>query len=272
LLLADCQLGAYATFSGMGEADIAGFAARDMRVEPAPRVEGFAWDAERYEWSIRVANRIRPQFVVVAGDMIDDLSNVDQYDELLRITSLLDDDIPVRWVPGNHDAAYDTRAPTSDSLERYRQLFGEDRYAFSYGSTRFVILNTPVFDHPEAVPDELADQMEFLAYELAAARQNHDRTILLGHHPLFIHAPDEPDTYWNLPRAQREPVLELIRRYDVRIAFAGHWHRNALAFDGPFEMVTTGPVGYPLGEDPSGYRMVEVGEDVVHRYHPLTPI
>jgi hypothetical protein len=55
----------------------------------------------------------------------------------------------------------------------------------------------------------------------------------------------------------------------VRIAFAGHWHRNALGFDGRFEMVTSGPVGYPLGQDPPGYRTVEIGDDVTHEYHPL---
>ena len=35
LFLADCQLGMYATFSGMTEADVAEFAERGMRVELA---------------------------------------------------------------------------------------------------------------------------------------------------------------------------------------------------------------------------------------------
>ncbi len=269
MLLADCQLGAYATFSGMTQADIATFAARDMRVERVPKVEGFAWDAERYGWAIDVANQLRPQFVVVAGDMVDNLADDSQLEELFRITARLDDDIAIHWVPGNHDAAFDTVAPTAESLLRYRELFGADRYAFSAGRSKLIVLNTVVFDHPEAVPDELADQMAFLEHELATAGETHDRTILLGHHPLFIGDPDEPDSYWNIPRAQRKPVLDLIHRYDVGIAFAAHWHRNAIAHDGTFEMVTTGPVGVPLGEDPSGYRTVDIGEDVTHRYHPL---
>ena len=45
--MADCQLGAYATFSGMTEADVAEYATRDMRVEVVPRVAGFEWDAAR---------------------------------------------------------------------------------------------------------------------------------------------------------------------------------------------------------------------------------
>lgn len=268
LLLADCQLGAYATFSGMTEADVAGFAARDMRVEVAPYVEGFAWDAERYEWSIEVANRMRPPFVVIAGDMVDDINDEAQLEELFRITGQLDTSIPVRWVPGNHDAAFDTTVPTPASLQRYRDIFGPDRYAFSFGSSRIIVIDTPILDHPEEVGDEMEDQMEFLEYELANAREARDQAILIGHHPLFVSSPDEADTYWNIPRAQRRRVLDLVHRYEVRIAFAGHWHRNAIAFDRDFEMVTTGPVGYPLGKDPSGYRVVEIeGDDVKHEYH-----
>ena len=40
LFMADCQLGAYATFSGMNEEDIANFDARGMSVEIVPKVEG----------------------------------------------------------------------------------------------------------------------------------------------------------------------------------------------------------------------------------------
>jgi hypothetical protein len=36
-------------------------------------------------------------------------------------------------------------------------------------------------------------------------------------------------------------------------------------------MVTSGPVGYPLGDDPSGLRIVDVGEErVLHEYVPLS--
>ncbi len=271
LFLADCQLGAYATFSGMTTEEAAAFATRDMRVEPVPRVEGFEWDAARYEVAIGVANAMRPRFVVIGGDMIDDASNADQLEELLRITATLDADIPMRWAPGNHDIALDTVAPTAHDIEKYRETFGADYYAFDEGPARFVVLNTVVIDHPEHVPGELAEQLEFLDRELARAAADGVRhVVLLGHHPLFLESPDEEDTYWNLPRERRRIVLDLVHRHGVRIAFAGHWHRNSLAFDGDFEMVTSGPVGFPLGDDPSGYRVVTVEESqITHRYAAL---
>ena len=51
--------------------------------------------------------------------------------------------------------------------------------------------------------------------------------------------------------------------------FAGHYHRNALARAGGIEMVTTGPIGKPLGEGAkSGMRIVTVSDDgIEHRYY-----
>lgn len=270
IFMADCQLGAYATFSGMDEDAIAGFDARGMNVQIVPKVEGFEWDAERYRSAIEMANAIRPEFVVMGGDMIDDNTSEAQLEELLRITGALDSDIPMLWVPGNHDIADDTVVPTPGSVSAYREVFGADYYGFDHGDVRFLVLNTVVIDHPEHLADDLAEQMEFLEYETSRS-DGRAHTIIFGHHPLFLERPDEADSYWNLPTEQRAPMLDNFRRGGVKIAFAGHWHRNSLAFDGDFEMVTTGPVGYPLGSDPSGIRIVDVGPDrVLHEYVPLS--
>ena len=56
LYLADSQLGCYATFSGMNDADIADFAERNMNVKIAPKTEGWEWDAARYRDAVAVAN------------------------------------------------------------------------------------------------------------------------------------------------------------------------------------------------------------------------
>jgi len=270
IFMADCQLGAYATFSGMDEDDIAAFDARGMQVEIVPKVGGFEWDAERYRLAIETTNAIRPAFVVMGGDMIDDATDPAQLEELLRITHQLNDDIPMLWVPGNHDIAADTVVPTQASIDAYREMFGPDYYGFDHGDARFVVLNTVVIDHPENVRDELAEQMDFVEHELSQS-DNRSHTILLGHHPLFLESADEPDNYWNLPLQRRQPLLDLIHQHRVKIGFAGHWHRNSLAYAGEFEMVTSGPVGYPLGDDPSGVRIVDVGEErVLHEYVPLS--
>lgn len=271
VFLADCQLGAYATFSGMSDDDIAGFAARDMRVGKVPRVDGFTWDADRYREAVEAVNRIAPAFVVMGGDMIDDPASEAQYESLMAITAGLDPGIRMYWVPGNHDVAADTVVPTDASIARYREAFGPDFYAFDHGEVRFIVLNTVVIDHPEASGGALDEQLDFVAWEVERLREDGRQGIAFGHHPLFVESVDEADTYWNLPLARRVQVREAFRVGRIRHAFAGHWHRNSIAHDGDLEMVTSGPVGYPLGDDPSGLRRVRVdGGRVTHRYHALT--
>jgi 3',5'-cyclic AMP phosphodiesterase CpdA len=268
VFMADCQLGCYATFSGMGAADVARFAARDMRVEPVPAVSGFAWDADRYARAIDAARKLRPDFVVMGGDMVDDPGSAEQRQALVDITGGLD--VPMHWVPGNHDAADDTVVPTPESLRRYRETFGPDHYGFDHRGVSFVATDTVVWQHPEKVDGELATQAEALTERLSAARSAGRPIVAFGHHPLFTRSPEEPDDYWNIPRARRKPLLDTLTRFGVLAFFCGHWHRNGGGRAGGLEVAVTGPVGYPLGSDPSGFRVVDVdGDRLRHRYVPL---
>lgn len=271
LFLADTQLGCYASFSGFTEAEAVAYEAKGMTVRPGPKVEGFEWDAAQYRRAVEVVNDTKPAFVVIGGDMIDDANSEDQTNEFLAITSLIDSEIPVRWLPGNHDIANDGVAPTPDSIAAYRAVFGPDYYRFAHEETMFIALNTPVIDHPENVPGGWERQFDFLQGELEMAKQlSIENVILLGHHPLFVGSADEPDTYWTLPLERRSKILEVLHAGGVKLGFAGHWHRNAIATDGFFTQVTSGPVGYPLGPDPSGYRVVNVaGAKVSHEYRAL---
>ncbi len=202
--------------------------------------------------------------------MIDDISNAAQLESLISITARLDDDIPIRWVPGNHDVAFDTVIPTPESIATYRDAFGPDFYSFDRGDIRFIVLNTVVIDHPEETGDFLMEQMDFLRWEIGRIVDGDLRGIVFGHHPLFVADPEEEDTYWNLPAIRRRGLLTEFHRGRISHMFAGHWHRNSLARDGEFEMVTSGPVGYPLGPDPSGIRRVVVApKRIVHSYHGL---
>lgn len=269
LFMADCQLGCYATFSGMTEGDVARFARRDMQVEAVPRVHGFEWDARRYEKAVAMANELAPVFVVMGGDMVDDPVSDEQYREVLRITGRLD--APMHWVPGNHDIGRDGDRPTRDGLAAYRDRFGPDHYAFVHGGTTVIVVDTPVWVHADRLPREWDRQLRFLRSALGEAQERPGPTIVCGHHPLFTRDPDEPDSYWNVPLERRTLLLDLLDRHGVSTYLCGHWHRNGGGRYGGVEVAVTGPVGYPLGDDPSGFRVVDVGGDGVdHDYVPLT--
>ena len=268
--LADMQLGMYATFSGMTEAEVARYAAVDMRVDAVPAVEGFEWDASHYRRAVKMVNGLRPDLVVVGGDMIDDPNGDDQIEAFFEITAGIDPAIPVRYAPGNHDVAPDTVVPTRDSIARYRDTFGPNWYTFTEAGVTFLVLDTVVIDHPQLVPDEWAAEQAFIDETLDTIPPD-VRIVAIGHHPLFLDHPDEPDTYWNLPHERRRPLFDRLHAAGVRLALAGHWHRNNVAVHHGFEMVTSGPVGYPLGADPSGFRIVEVHPDrIAHAYLALT--
>jgi 3',5'-cyclic AMP phosphodiesterase CpdA len=269
VFMADCQLGCYAALSGLSEDDVAEFARNGMQVAVAPRTQGHDWDAERYERAVTAARRLGPEFVVMGGDMVNDAADQGQLRDLLRITDRLDG-VPMHWVAGNHDAAPDAAVPTAVSLQQYRERFGPDCYAFEHGGTTFVVTNTVVWQHPERVPTEWEAQLDFLERSLRNAYRRSKHILVFGHHPLFVVSPDEPDSYWNIPLERRRLILDLLHTYGVRAFFCGHWHRNGGGWDGDLEVVVSGPVGYPLGDDPSGFRVVDVDdEQVVHRYVAL---
>ncbi len=272
LQLADTQFGMFASMSGKSPEEAAGMLSRGLNVRPAPKMEGFAPETELFEETVAIANRLRPAFVVMCGDMVNDINDREQIDEVLRIAGGLNDGIPIYWVAGNHDAAADTLHPEPQSLATYRAAFGDDYFSFQHEDASFIVLNSPVMQHPEQVPDEWESGYRFLEKELKAARsRDSSQIILFTHHPLFGRRAGEADSYWSVPLKRRLPVLELLRKYGVSAVFAGHLHRNNYASDGNMQMVATGAVGYPLGDDPSGYRVVEVFDDrIEHEYHALS--
>jgi 3',5'-cyclic AMP phosphodiesterase CpdA len=269
--MADCQLGAYASFSGLTDDEVADYAAKDIAVRAVPATTGFAWDAEQLRRAVAATNRLAPDFVVMGGDMVDDPRSEEEFAEVMHITGLLDPGIPIHWVPGNHDIAFDTVVPTPESVAAYRRRFGADAYSFDRGGATFIVANTTIWDHPEGLPGAWDEQVAWLQGELEAARRGKsDHIVVFAHHPLFTASADEEDSYWNIAAERRALLLDLLRAHDVRTVFSGHWHRNGGGVTGDLEVVVSGPVGYPLGADPSGVRVVEVDADQVrHRYLPL---
>lgn len=229
---------------------------------------GFAEETALYERAIAIANRLHPAFVVVCGDLVNQPGNAAQEAELLRISSQLDETIPLHLVAGNHDVR---NAPRPATLQHYRETIGDDRYVFRQGRTVGIVLDSSVISQPEFVPDEYADQLAWLKRQLAEARASNPAHILVfQHHSYFLERRDEPDQYFNIPAVRRLVFLDLLKAAGVEAVFAGHYHRNAYGRDEGLEMITNGPVGKPLGDDPSGLRIVKVYPDrIEHAYYGL---
>lgn len=221
----------------------------------------FAQETANFEFAIANANRLRPAFVVVCGDLINKPADAAQTAEYLRIAAKLDPSIKLYNVAGNHDVRNE---PTAESLAAYRRKFGPDYYAFRYQDFAGFVIDSSLIQHPDKAPEEAARQEQWLASELEKVKREGARRIAVFQHiPWFLENQDEADQYFNLPREARQKYLPLFQRTGVSYAFAGHYHRNAYAEGPSLQIITTGPVGKPLGPDPSGIRVVVVRESTM---------
>jgi 3',5'-cyclic AMP phosphodiesterase CpdA len=205
---------------------------------------------------------------VICGDLANRVGHAGQIAEFQRISSTLNPSIPLYLVAGNHDVGNE---PTKESLQAYRATFGPDWYSFRQGDVYGIVLNSQLIDAPEEVPGEARDQLAWLRDELVRAQSSGAQHILVfQHQSYFLEQPDEADQYFNIDAESRAVYLRLLKNAGVEAVFAGHYHRNSQGWDQTLEMVTTGPVGKPLGEDPSGLRIVVIGEDSLrHEYFAL---
>jgi 3',5'-cyclic AMP phosphodiesterase CpdA len=224
-----------------------------------------------FEKAIASANRLKPAFVVITGDLVQDSNDKAQHAELMRIAGQLDDDIPLHFTTGNCDVG---NTPTADSLRIYREKFGNDNYSFDAEGCHFVALNSSICLDPSEVPDEWDSLVEFLSADLEAHSSNSRHTVMFMHHPLFGKSADQPDDGVSIiPRERRRVILDLLRKHQASGVFAGHWHRNNEAADGDILMIVSGPVSFPLGDDPSGLRIVKVYDDrIEHEYFGMDDV
>ena len=233
--------------------------------------KSFEKETENFEKAIAVANRLKPAFVVITGDLINKPADKAQLSEYKRIVALLDPKIPIYHVAGNHDVTND---PKENDIVQYRKELGKDFYIIKHNNMRGIVLNSLYFKSPAGVEKEATAQEKWLSKQLKKAKRSSAAPLIVfQHHSWFLTDPNEKDEYFNIPTQTRQKHLNIFKEYGVSHIFAGHYHRNAFGKSGTMEMVTTGPVGKPLGKDPSGFRIVKVsGKNVSHQYYELDQV
>jgi predicted phosphodiesterase len=206
----------------------------------------FAHETANFEFAIATANRLKPAFVVITGDLTNKSSDAAQTAEYKRISSRL-----------------------NPAIKLYRERYGADYYAFRSGDIYGIVLNSNLEKGAEKVPEEAAKMETWFHAELDKAKQSGAKHVIVFQHiSFFLKEPNEPDQYFNVPLPVRARYLKLMHEYGVRQVFAGHYHRNEEGRDGDLDMVTTGPVGMPLEGGKSGIRIVSVAAGTItHKYH-----
>ncbi len=216
----------------------------------------FVQETINFEFAIASANRLKPAFIVITGDLINKGGDAAMTAEYHRIAGKLNSSIKLYAVPGNHDVENE---PTPESLASYRKNFGPDYYSFRSGSMAGIILNSNLIKAPGKVQDDAAKMEAWLKSELAKIKtEGAAHTIVFLHHPFFLKTADEPEQYFNLPKEARARYLKILKDAGVRWIFAGHLHHNEEGKDGELSMITTGPVGKPLEGGKSGLRRITI--------------
>ena len=267
--MADPQFGMFSSISKLTEEEAISRSREGLTLRYVEQeFDGFAPETQLFSKAIRYANEYKPDFVVMCGDMVHEADSEDQRNELFRITSQLNKDIPIYWVAGNHDVG---NTPTASTLNAYRELYGKDNYAFQMENYYFIAINSSVCSDPSLVPEEWDSLIGFLEIELKkASNMNAIHKVVFLHHPLFLDTSDEPDNYFVIPFQRRQEIISLLDQNKASAVFSGHLLRNNYRNIKGIEYVSTGPVGYPLAHDPSGIRIVDLdGTGLRHHYLSL---
>ena len=114
---------------------------------------GYEHDVKTFKLAVKQINRMKPDFVVVCGDLVnksDDKSFAD-FNGIREGFKL-----PCYCAAGNHDVG---NKPTAESLKRYREKVGKDYYTVEHKGYTFVIANTQLWKAPLAGESEKHDAL-----------------------------------------------------------------------------------------------------------------
>jgi len=185
-----------------------------------------AYNLRNWEICLDEITKRVPELVVIGGDMV-----LDDPDALAdqRFARFQMDRIPVRWkaLPGNHDVGdslpspYQNQPITQERLDRYKALYGADRWHLDHMGWRLVGINSQLFASGLEAEEE---QYAWLAETLAEADSGN--IALFTHKPLCLDTVEETlVSQWNVAPESRQRLWRLLKRYNVRLVASGHTHR-----------------------------------------------
>ena len=210
---------------------------------------GYEHDVKAFKQAVRQINAIKPDFVVICGDLVHH-PQPSAFADFNAIKATLT--MPCYCVPGNHDVG---NKPTRDSLARYRGNVGKDYYSFTHKGYRFIYVDTQLWKAP--VGKESKAQDVWLQKTLADASKNEMPVFIIGHIPLFAKDVNENEGYGNLPPAKRAELLSLFKKYGVVAVLTGHAHRLIINEYNGIQLVT-GQATSRANGSPPGFRLWHV--------------
>ena len=158
---------------------------------------------------------IEAAFAISMGDNVNDALNLyDRYTEVMG-----EIDMPIFYVPGNHDLNYDS--PNEQyQYETYKRFFGPTYYSFNYGKVHFVVLEDVKWNGRNYRGELGEKQLEWLKNDLSYIPK--DQLVVLNMHIPLISWVDRKAEKHQV--ADREKLFNLLKNLENVLALAGHTH------------------------------------------------
>jgi Icc protein len=170
----------------------------------------------------------RPELVLNSGDMsLDGSANEEDLAESRRLHDALD--LPVRYIPGNHDIGDSQDTPPREGLPviaaelraRYMRHFGLDHWSLDVPGWRLIAINSQLLGSDLA---PAGDQLRFVHDAAAGAKGR--AVVLFVHKPLFdasLHEEAITGRFVN-PRPRRQ-LLDALGGCRLELIASGHVHQ-----------------------------------------------
>ena len=277
LLATDSQLGMADNF--ISRIDRREFAYKWIKNSDNENNIGLDKELENLRKMVSIANNLKPDFFIITGDMIDDIQDDNIIKKFCLELNKLNNEIDLFLVPGNHDVGENPLVPSSSAIKKYKTLFGNDYYSFEKKGVLFIVINSSLYMNPSVLESRFLQQNEFLK-DLLKSYDSNIPIIFFTHHPPYLgevinidfdsDSQKESEGYWEFPKITREILFEIIEEKNVLAFLTGHLHQNKNVKFNNVDIIVTSSLGLPLGTDPSGYRSVEISEQILnHSFHTL---
>ena len=159
------------------------------------------------------ADKSKPAFVLVGGDLVNDGSSQEEWDNFLAAGNPVLKKLPLYPAMGNHDntALFKSVFELPDNGPEGRK---EAFYSFDYGNAHFTVLDSNVMGAPNR------GDMEWLEKDLAQTDKTYK--IVMFHHPAYPAVDIPKDT-------QRADIIQknyvpIMEKAGVNLVLSGHQH------------------------------------------------
>jgi outer membrane protein assembly factor BamB/predicted phosphohydrolase len=144
-------------------------------------------------------------FVILAGDA----TEYDLAGELDTVKKIMDElNVPYHIIPGNHELKW-----SSSGGEKFKKLFGDDKFNVAYGGYRFIGVNQgPLMRMGEGFIAR--EDINWVKHALKKMKNKRQPVFFVTHYPIDHTVTDAYE------------YLELIKHYNAQAIMHGHGHRN----------------------------------------------